>query len=338
MENVKVSKTTRALSTFRGVGRSMRGKTKSLRSMISGVGGASTGETGIDNSSPGGIDESSPAAAETSPISPPSPGPEQPAKVVRLAFADATYLEFSPIPPSSITMFYNALSKQIGSYRRMVSASSMDNIEARDEEDEALSKHHGPDNSSYQSSNLEAMLDTKVLATSISLPSRPTSATISTTFTSFSMSTTSPSITESTTGRPPSQQMLPLAEAAIKNHMKLDRLVSSKNLTEEQADEARKRMLYHKQYESTSAVPSPSATISPVREQVPTTTTVIPIEAAIKRAQALSKSQSSSFHLRNSADEEELLMEQNLEAALDRMVVSTNISSPSPITQKKKPL
>jgi hypothetical protein len=31
-------------------------------------------------------------------------------------------------------MFYNALSKQIGSYRRMVSASSMDNIEARDEE------------------------------------------------------------------------------------------------------------------------------------------------------------------------------------------------------------
>ena len=113
--------------------------------------------------------------------------------------------------------------------------------------------------------------------------------------------------------------------------MKLDRLLSSKDLTEEQADEAKKRMLYHKQYES-------SAISSEIMAPAPVSTTVIPIEAAIERAQKLSKSQSSSFHLRNSADEDELLVEQNLEAALDRRVVSTNISSPSPAVTQKKPL
>ncbi|GMI38883.1 hypothetical protein TrCOL_g13046 [Triparma columacea] len=433
LEDVKVSKSVRAMTSLRGMRKSIRGKTKSLRSMISGV-----GEEGASESSPSGVS----TISETSPMSPPSTGPEQPTKVIKLKFADATYFEFCPIPPSSITTCYNTLKKQIGSYRRMVSASSMD-IETRDGTDEeggtegrtmntamgnitseerqsaadrqseasmklssrqsaadrqseasmklssllsqkgtlspedalevkrlmlakvnhtssstspnpdldptsspilprtnlisiedALSQHHGPNNFSHQSSNLEAMLDAKILATSISLPSRATSTTMSTTFTSFS--TTSLSITDSTTGRPPSQPMPPLAEAAIQNHMKLDRLLSSKDLTGEQADEAKKRMLFHKQYES-SAISS--EIMAPEETTAPVSTTVIPIEAAIERAQKLSKSQSSSFHLRNSADEDELLVEQNLEAALDRRVVSTNISSPSPaVTQKKKPL
>ena len=123
--------------------------------------------------------------------------------------------------------------------------------------DEALTRYHGLDSDDVKSSNLEAMLDAKILATSISLPSRPTSATIDGSFTAFSTGRSTDRTTASTNdGGEGIRVISPAASAAMSNHLKLNRLLSSKDLTEDQVTEVKDRMMYHRVYESTNVVGS----------------------------------------------------------------------------------
>lgn len=170
----------------------------------------------------------------------------------------------------------------------------------------------------------EAMLDEKVLNSSISKPSSQGS-TLSMRF-----------------DLPPE----PRAVEAMNNHEKLTGLLGSKVIGGEDSHEARRMILKHKEYERTitGGLDDSDGSLATPPSHTPGSAlkAAIPIsEALMIAAKNANKNNlprtltDESFSVSEERDAGSLLLEQNLEAELDKIVVSNAISSPTKGCGKK---